>query len=231
MTKQTTLFDLNQTAATAALKALEETPLGYQTIKLDAFKQAGHDHRDFSAWSDFFEHHVANYRMLKTRKSPAAIAAENEPANVPAAPGVAAKIALLFIAAFLSFFAVNAQAGFWLSFSSWSGTNSGPLLNITNTSYLSIPSDTITVTNIQTNDQIVLTYGYQASGQTGTNPVALGTFTTNFNASTGWTNFPATWTYTVPQYNYTAPVAAWGTLAFSSNGVAPQNGHTIGVNW
>jgi len=149
----------------------------------------------------------------------------------PASADMAQRILGVFIAAILLALAPAAHAGFWLSFNTIAGTNSGALYGITNSGYLPIPSDTITVTNIQTNDQITLTYGYQPSGQSGTNPVALASITTNFNASTGWTNFPATWTYVVPANNLTAPVAAWGTVGFSSNGIAPPNNHTIGINW
>lgn len=75
-TKNTTLFDLNQTAASAAQTALGKDALSVDSIKLEAFNAAGHDRLDYPVWEGFFTGHTQNYASLQSHKSPATLAAE-----------------------------------------------------------------------------------------------------------------------------------------------------------
>ncbi|MGC9940712.1 MAG: hypothetical protein ABSE48_02695 [Verrucomicrobiota bacterium] len=80
----TTLFDLNQTAAVAAVTALGKDALSVESIKLEAFTAAGHDRVDFSQWESYYANHVRNYTALKATPSPAAkqaLAAPNAPVD------------------------------------------------------------------------------------------------------------------------------------------------------
>lgn len=81
----TTLFDLNQTAATAAQTALGKDALAIESIKLEAFSAAGHERADFEQWRTFYDSHLANYTALKSRPSPATLAAEALAKPAPAA--------------------------------------------------------------------------------------------------------------------------------------------------
>jgi hypothetical protein len=72
----TTLFDLNQSAATAAVTALGKDALATESLKLEAFTASAFDRADFSQWQAYFTNHVANYTSLKAQPSPATKAAE-----------------------------------------------------------------------------------------------------------------------------------------------------------
>ena len=80
----TTLFDLNETAASAAKTSLGKDALGTESIKLEAFTAAGHDRLDFEKWQQFFADHRANYATLQTQKSPATLAALAAAKTTPA---------------------------------------------------------------------------------------------------------------------------------------------------
>jgi hypothetical protein len=75
-TNTTTLFDLNQTAASAAVTAMAEDPLGVEGIKLEAFTAARHDRADFQQWESYFTNHLRNFIALSKSPSPAATAAK-----------------------------------------------------------------------------------------------------------------------------------------------------------
>ena len=74
--KKTTLFDLNQTAAAAALNAIGKDALSVASIKLEAFAAAEHDRVDYPVWENFFTGHIQNYTTMQSRLSPATLAAE-----------------------------------------------------------------------------------------------------------------------------------------------------------
>lgn len=86
----TSLFDLNQTAANAAISALGKDALGTESIMLESFDAAGHDRADFSQWKGYYENHVRNYTQLKATPSPAAKAAQQAEAVATAAAKTAA---------------------------------------------------------------------------------------------------------------------------------------------
>ena len=107
-----------------------------------------------------------------------------------------------------------------------SGTNTAPiLLHFATQSYtaqLPIQSQTLVVTNISTNEQIVIFYS------NGSNQTALVSLTTNFTGANGYTVFPTNWMYNIPGSTYYPTVSPWGTIQISSNGVTGPN-YTNGV--
>jgi hypothetical protein len=84
-TNPTTLFDLNKSAIATAEEALDKSAFEILALKSEAFTAAGHEPGDFETWESFFNGHVANFRNLKTRKSPAQLAADLA-ANTPPKP-------------------------------------------------------------------------------------------------------------------------------------------------
>jgi hypothetical protein len=82
----TTLFDLNQTAATAAVSALTADALGVESIKLEAFTAAGHDRADYPTWENFFNTNLRNYTNWKKTPSPATASAAAAAAKAVPSP-------------------------------------------------------------------------------------------------------------------------------------------------
>jgi hypothetical protein len=72
----TTLFDLNQTAATAAATVLGKDEYTTENMKLEAFNAAGHEKPDYAQWNTFFHQNLDHYANLKLQPSPAALAAK-----------------------------------------------------------------------------------------------------------------------------------------------------------
>jgi len=89
----TTLFDLNQSAATAAVTALGKDALATESLKLEAFTASAFDRADFSQWQAYFTNHVANYTSLQAQPSPATKAANIAAAAATAKANAAAKVA------------------------------------------------------------------------------------------------------------------------------------------
>lgn len=131
----------------------------------------------------------------------------------------AARVAILACVACVPFVPCSSQAQIYCSFTSLTATNYAPVLvNFavqSNLAYMSLPSRTLVVTNINTNEAITLSYGCQVTGQGGTNVFVLSTLWTNFPASAGWTN-GATWIYNVPAAGFSPGVSPWASLGISN---------------
>lgn len=129
---------------------------------------------------------------------------------------------LMLLLALLFGFQPPARAQIVQQFTLVTATNWYPvLLNYgyqSNLVWMPFIQHSLQVTNIFTNEQLTLNYGAQPPGQSPTNPYVMGTIVTNFNGSTGWTNFPATWTYVIPATGYYAPLMPWASFGISSNG-------------
>jgi len=82
----TTNFDLNKTAAAAALSALAADALGVESIKLEAFTAAGHDRIDFGQWQILFNLNTGNFQNLQKQPAPSAVAAAKSQ-STPATTG------------------------------------------------------------------------------------------------------------------------------------------------
>ena len=87
-TTTTTLFDLNQTATTAAAAALGKDAYTTENMKLESFNAAGHDKTDYPQWEQYFSGSLATYTALKGQLSPSAKAAQQAAAKAttPAKP-------------------------------------------------------------------------------------------------------------------------------------------------
>lgn len=95
------------------------------------------------------------------------------------------------------------------------GTSNAPVqtafVPITNLAYSSLQSRNLMVQNIQTNQTIIISYGYTWSGWGGTNLYVAGSITNTFPASAGWTN-GATWVTNVAAMTYQPPISPWGII-------------------
>jgi hypothetical protein len=135
------------------------------------------------------------------------------------------KQSIVTAAFMLSVFVIpQASAQTFFGLLSLSGTNYAPILLHfavqSNQCPVAIQSQTLVVTNIYTNEQIILTYGTQPTGVAGTNLLTLTTLTTNFTGANGWTIFPTNWTFAIPGSTYYPSLSPWGSLGISSNGVS-----------
>ena len=96
----------------------------------------------------------------------------------------------------------------WVTNSS-SGTMQTAGVTITNFGYGSIPTHSLTIFNINTNQTFVLTYNYAIAGSTNTTP--YNTITTNFTAGNGFTN-GQTVIIPIPTVNNAVYFVPWGTF-------------------
>ena len=72
MASTTTKLELIQSARAAALAAHGKTPRQQYAIQGEAFDAAGHDPRDFKAWSDMFRNSISEVNDLSTQLAPSA---------------------------------------------------------------------------------------------------------------------------------------------------------------
>jgi hypothetical protein len=96
----------------------------------------------------------------------------------------------------------------WVTNSS-SGTMQSAGVTITNFGYGSLPTHSLTILNINTNQTFVLTYSYAIAGST--NITGYNTITTNFTALSGFTN-GQTAIIPIPAVNNPVYFVPWGTF-------------------
>ena len=82
---------------------------------------------------------------------------------------------------------------------------------VTQTAYNSLIGRTLQVGNINTNQTIVVGYGYTWTGWGGSNLLVAVTITNTFPASAGWTN-GATWTTNIPAQTLAPSLAPWAFI-------------------
>ena len=125
------------------------------------------------------------------------------------------KIASLLVLVLLLLFALNSRAQIFYGSITVVGSTNAPVqvafLNVTNLLNSSLQQRTLMVQNIQTNQTIVIGYGYTWSNLGGTNLFVAGTITNTFPASAGWTN-GATWITNIPPQYFSVPATPWGFI-------------------
>jgi hypothetical protein len=128
----------------------------------------------------------------------------------------------IFLVVTVLMLAFSARAQIVNAYTPVTGTNYYPVYTAfqitSNQTSMAFQSHTLVMTNINTNEQVFVSYGTVPYGQspTAANYNQLVGFWTNFPASAGWTN-GATWSYTVPSQFYAPAISPAAELCISNS--------------